>query len=455
MGLQSGRPGQRAAVALLGAAVAAGCVMQTGKEEADERKAEERARMFAVVSQVVGPQGGTLSHPSGADLVVPPGALKQNTELTMRGIPAPAVAGAEAAGQGYELEPVKQLFLLPARLMVPYDFENLPWTTDPSELRVFLQTESDSPAYLESQRASGEDRLAARTLRFGQVWAARPTTDVPIVIETVAPLPAGAIAKPYGPLTLLASGGAPPYGWSLTAGALPAGLALSELGIIQGVPQANGSFAFMLRVRDKQGLATEKPYTMVVHAPQSNPAPIASALVPAQLAVGSPASTVSVQGQNFAHSSQVLLDNQLVTSELVTVNELSVEIPASYLTTPGTRSITVYNPPPGGGISSPLTLTVVPAQPNPIPTVALLVPDQIAVQSPDTVIEVRGTNFVTTSTVMLGTATAATTFESDTRLRATVPAAMLKEAGQIRVGVFTPPPGGGHSGTLPLRITGP
>jgi tetratricopeptide (TPR) repeat protein len=48
--------------------------------------------------------------------------------------------------------------------------------------------------------------------------------------------------------TLAVSGGTPPYTWSLTAGSLPAGLALSSAGVIGGTPSAVTSASFTVRV---------------------------------------------------------------------------------------------------------------------------------------------------------------------------------------------------------------
>jgi Putative Ig domain len=53
-----------------------------------------------------------------------------------------------------------------------------------------------------------------------------------------------------GSQTLTASGGAPPYSWSLASGSLPAGLSLSSGGIVSGTPTAAGSFNFTVRVTD-------------------------------------------------------------------------------------------------------------------------------------------------------------------------------------------------------------
>ncbi len=54
-------------------------------------------------------------------------------------------------------------------------------------------------------------------------------------------------------LLLQASGGTPPYVWSLQSGVLPAGMDLSSAGRLQGTPTQEGSFNLTLRVVDSGG----------------------------------------------------------------------------------------------------------------------------------------------------------------------------------------------------------
>jgi alpha-tubulin suppressor-like RCC1 family protein/subtilisin family serine protease len=62
-----------------------------------------------------------------------------------------------------------------------------------------------------------------------------------------------------------ASGGTPPYQWSLGSGGLPAGLALNgATGELAGTPAATGSYSFELRVADAQGRSRTKTYTLLV-----------------------------------------------------------------------------------------------------------------------------------------------------------------------------------------------
>ena len=67
---------------------------------------------------------------------------------------------------------------------------------------------------------------------------------------TTATVPGGHVGSSYS-LTPAASGGAPPYVWSITAGSLPAGLSLNTAsGAISGTPTAAANSSFTLKVSD-------------------------------------------------------------------------------------------------------------------------------------------------------------------------------------------------------------
>ena len=67
---------------------------------------------------------------------------------------------------------------------------------------------------------------------------------------TTSSVPAGQVGVSYSTM-IQATGGTTPYSWTITAGALPAGLTLSAgTGSISGTPTASGSFSFTAKVTD-------------------------------------------------------------------------------------------------------------------------------------------------------------------------------------------------------------
>jgi hypothetical protein len=88
-------------------------------------------------------------------------------------------------------------------------------------------------------------------------------TTGPLVIITSSPLIPGATAVGYSQ-TLSASGGNPPYTWSVLSGSLPPGLILSSAGTISGTPTIAGTSSFTIKVTDSSAVATTQPYTLAV-----------------------------------------------------------------------------------------------------------------------------------------------------------------------------------------------
>jgi hypothetical protein len=89
--------------------------------------------------------------------------------------------------------------------------------------------------------------------------------DSPIVIGTTSPLAPGTLNIPYL-ATLSATGGTAPYSWSVTAGTLPAGLALSSSGVLSGTPAAPGSSTFTVQATDSASTpqTVTAPLTLVI-----------------------------------------------------------------------------------------------------------------------------------------------------------------------------------------------
>ncbi len=91
--------------------------------------------------------------------------------------------------------------------------------------------------------SSAPAKTATANLRIAVAAAVTPVT-----ISTSS-LPGGTVSSAYSS-TLAATGGTTPYSWSLSAGSLPAGLALSGSGVLSGTPTVAGTSSFTIKVTD-------------------------------------------------------------------------------------------------------------------------------------------------------------------------------------------------------------
>jgi hypothetical protein len=98
--------------------------------------------------------------------------------------------------------------------------------------------------------------------------------------------------------------------------------------------------------------------TITVPGSASNPAPVLSAISPSSATAGSGPLTLSVTGSGFVAASEVRWNGSPLVTTYVSSTSLTALVPASLLAAPGTASVTVFNPAPGGGTSAPQTFTI-------------------------------------------------------------------------------------------------
>jgi hypothetical protein len=117
-------------------------------------------------------------------------------------------------------------------------------------LVVFLLTFAAGPGFAAQQTAK-------QTLTI--------TINSPLTITT-ASVPNAVLTQAYT-ATIAAANGTAPYTFSLSSGALPAGLTLAaSTGIISGTPTASGSFSFTVKVADSGAIqqSVTASFTMIV-----------------------------------------------------------------------------------------------------------------------------------------------------------------------------------------------
>jgi hypothetical protein len=63
---------------------------------------------------------------------------------------------------------------------------------------------------------------------------------------------------------LAATGGIPPYSWSIASGVLPSGLSMSAAGAITGTPSIAGAYSFIVKVTDASSTTVTQGYSLTV-----------------------------------------------------------------------------------------------------------------------------------------------------------------------------------------------
>jgi WD40 repeat protein len=172
------------------------------------------------------------------------------------------------------------------------------------------------------------------------------------------------------------------------------------------------------------------------------------------MSAGQPAFTLEVDGRNFTPSSIVLWNNQQRNTLFVSTSEVTAEIFATDIQNPGTATVVVQTVPPGGGTTQPLTFTINPVT-SPLPQITSLSPTTVSTGGPTFTLTVTGNNFVAQSAVTVNGNIRSTIFLNSTSLAANVLSTDISSAGTLQIAVVNPPPGGGTSLVLPVRVKNP
>lgn len=106
-----------------------------------------------------------------------------------------------------------------------------------------------------------------------------------ITLSPGSPLPGGTAGTAYSQ-TITASGGVGTYTFAVTAGALPAGIALSTGGALTGTPTVTGPFTFTVTATDANGCTGSQAYSLTIACPTISITPTTLAAGTAGVAYG-------------------------------------------------------------------------------------------------------------------------------------------------------------------------
>jgi hypothetical protein len=255
---------------------------------------------------------------------------------------------------------------------------------------------------------------------------------------------------------------------SVTAGAVDFPLAVNGSNFVTGaVVRLNGTDATTTFVSATQ-LTTTVPAASVANAGTlnvtvrnpsggtslpaplaiSNPVPILTSLSPASKTAGDAGFTLIANGSNFNTTSVLRINGTDRVTTLVSATQLSTPLTALDIATAGNRTVTVFNPAPGGGTSSSVDLVVN----NPLPTITNLTPNNLLQGAPQTIVAITGTGFVNGSVVSWKGQNRTTSFVSATQLNAEITANDLNVSGPANITVANPSPGGGTSNAMAFTV---
>lgn len=200
------------------------------------------------------------------------------------------------------------------------------------------------------------------------------------------------------------------------------------------------------------GGGTSGNLTFTVNA-AANPAPTTTSLTPSSTAAGGPALTLTVNGTNFVATSVARWNGSNRTTTFVSATQLTAAISASDIASQGTRTVTVFNPTPGGGTSGGQTFTITaPPTNNPVPVLTSTSPTSWPIGGSAFTLTVLGSSFVSSSVVHWNGTARTTTVISANELRASINPADVATASLPTVTVVTPAPGGGRSAPVTLFV---
>ncbi len=130
------------------------------------------------VTQLIGPEGGTVELASGGKVEIPPGALADDVEITITKLPenntfADLPDNLEPAGKPYAFKPHGQEFAVPVKVEVPYTGSAM----DVRPVKLPNETEQDSAAWTTvapSMKDTVNSKVSGYVSSFSVVIAARP-----------------------------------------------------------------------------------------------------------------------------------------------------------------------------------------------------------------------------------------------------------------------------------------
>jgi trimeric autotransporter adhesin len=176
----------------------------------------------------------------------------------------------------------------------------------------------------------------------------------------------------------------------------------------------------------------------------SSPVPSITTLSPSAVTAGVNGFTLTVTGTNFLSLSTILWNSSQLPTEYVSSSRLQAQVSASDVATADSISVTVVTPSPGGGTSTVLPFTVVPAS-SAVPVVLGFDPSFVTAGSPAFTLSMNGltNSFEASSLVTWNGSPRAASLNAEGQLQIQISASDIATAGFAQITISNPGPGGG------------
>lgn len=209
---------------------------------------------------------------------------------------------------------------------------------------------------------------------------------------------------------------------------------------IPGTDIANAGSAIVTVNDPAYGTSNTETFTI-------KPSPVAiTTLSPASINATGPSFTLTATGSSFSSQSEMIWNGNTLPTTFVSATQLTAQIPASYIATPGSATVWVIDP--TYGISNKVAFTIEP----PALAIGSISPTSVTAGGSSFTLTVLGTAFTGTSVVEWNGTGLPTTLVSPTELTAQVPASDISATGTASVTVVDPnsPPGTTSSQTVTI-----
>ncbi|GAB4211669.1 MAG: hypothetical protein OHK0022_46500 [Roseiflexaceae bacterium] len=219
--------------------------------------------------------------------------------------------------------------------------------------------------------------------------------------------------------------------------------------LISAVDLAQPGAAAITVVTPAPGGGTSNAAAFTVSAPGQNPAPSILTAAPLFVTAGDNSFTLVIEGSNFTEDSVVRWNGAGRPTAFVSPTRLEAAITAADVAAPGSASITVFTPAPGGGESNPALFTIGELGDNPVP--ALTDAQLTLLPGGGMTVTLIGSGFVDGATVLWNGATRAPTAVAPGQITFNISIADFSR-GPAVINVVNPAPGGGSSNDLLLQV---